>query len=72
MLSKSSSISLEVCAKSISMYDLYSLLANSSTKVDFPTRRAPFINNAELPLRSRFQASILSYNFRLKTMFLVF
>ena len=38
------------------MYERYSFLANSSTTVDFPNRRAPSTSNAECPLLFCFQS----------------
>lgn len=43
--------------KSISRYVSYSALANFSTTVDFPTRRAPSTRSAVDPLLVDFQAS---------------
>ena len=68
MSSNSASIFLFFSEKSMRIYDLYSFFANYSTKVDFPTRLAPFINNAVEPLRCCFHSSILSYNFLLNIM----
>ncbi len=50
MSSNNSMISLLVCAKSISMYDLNSFSANSLAIVLFPIRFAPLISNEYLSL----------------------
>ena len=60
-------MSLLVRAKSSNIYDLNSLLANSSTIVDFPTRLAPLIKSAYLSLRLFFHSRISLYIFLLKT-----
>lgn len=55
----------EALLKSISIYETYSFLANCSTNVDFPTRRAPSTRIAVLPFLVSFHFWSLSYNFRL-------
>ena len=65
MLSNSCRISYLTMEKSIITYDSYSLWANCLTSVDLPTRRAPSIRTAVLPLRLFFQSSSFSYNFLL-------
>ena len=65
MLSNSSKISFFTMEKSIITYDSYSFWANCLASVDFPTRRAPSISTAVLPLRLFFQSSSFSYNFLL-------
>ena len=65
MLSNSSRISFFTMEKSIITYDSYSFWANCLASVDLPTRRAPSISTAVLPLRLFFQSSSFSYNFLL-------
>ena len=65
MLSNSSRISFFTMEKSIITYDSYSFWANCRANVDLPTRRAPSISTAVLPLRLFFQSSSFSYNFLL-------
>ena len=65
MLSNSSKISFFTMEKSIITYDSYSFWANCLASVDLPTRRAPSISTAVLPLRLFFQSSSFSYNFLL-------
>ena len=60
-------MSLLLRAKSSIIYDLNSLLANSSTIVDFPTRLVPLIKSAYLSLRLFFHSRISLYIFLLKT-----
>ena len=56
--------------KSISIYETYSFLANCSTNVDFPTRRAPSTRIEVLPFLVSFYFWSLSYNFRLNILFI--
>ena len=48
--------SLEASLKSMRIYDSYSFLANCSTRVDLPTRRAPSTKMAVLPFCDRFHS----------------
>ncbi len=58
-------MSLLASEKSMNMWDLYSFFANCLTIVDFPTRRAPSMRSAVIPLLF-FHSKMDLYIFRLK------